>query len=363
MISASMIKKVMTMNNLDWLKQPIQPLHAQAAMQAAAHQDQLTKPAGSLGMLETLVIQLAALSGQSKPCVERVQVSVFAADHGIAARGVSAFPQAVTAQMIGNFAGGGAAVSVLAKNRGTAFEVVNLGTVAAVPVQTGVLDCTIAAGTADFSCQPAMTTEQLAAALAVGRARVEQAQQNGCDLFIGGEMGIGNTSSATLLAAALTGLPVAQLVGPGTGLDTAGVAAKAALLEQAWRLHADALGDPVKLLARVGGFEIAALCGAYLRCAQLGIPVLVDGFICSAAALVCCAINPEARRWLLFAHCSAEPGHRQILAQLEAQPLLDLSMRLGEGSGAVLALDLLRSACLLHAQMATFADAGVANKD
>ncbi|WP_261841771.1 nicotinate-nucleotide--dimethylbenzimidazole phosphoribosyltransferase [Aliamphritea ceti] len=350
------------MSNLEWLTQAPKAID-QAAMSAASeHQQILTKPAGSLGQLEALAIRFAGMQGQLKPQINNIQVSIFAADHGLAGRGVSAFPQEVTAQMVSNFAHGGAAVSVLSKARGADFEVVNLGTVGPVADHPTVVQAVIASSTADCSQGPAMTDAQLALALNAGRERVLSAQEKGAELFIGGEMGIGNTSAASMIAAALTESTLEELVGPGTGLDNAGVRAKQAVLEEVMALHAAQLNTPLGVLQSVGGFEIAALCGAYLTCAQQGIPALVDGFICTAAALLACRMHPEVQEWLVFAHNSAEPGHRAMLQALQVQPLLNLGMRLGEGSGAVLAVDLLRSACLLHGNMATFADAGVADK-
>ena len=350
------------MSNLEWLTQAPQAIDDTAMNAASEHQKILTKPAGSLGQLEALAIRFAGMQGQLKPEINTIQVSIFAADHGLASRGVSAFPQEVTAQMVSNFAYGGAAVSVLSKARGADFEVVNLGTVGQVADHPTVVQAVIASSTADCSQGPAMSDSQLEQALNAGRERVLSAQEKGAELFIGGEMGIGNTSAASMIAAALTESTLEELVGPGTGLDNAGVRAKQAVLEEVMALHAEQLNTPLGILQCVGGFEIAALCGAYLTCAQQGIPALVDGFICTAAALLACRMHPDVQDWLIFAHNSAEPGHRAMLQTLQVQPLLNLGMRLGEGSGAVLAVDLLRSACLLHGNMATFADAGVADK-
>lgn len=207
-----------------------------------------------------------------------------------------------------------------------------------------------------------MTQTQGEQALQAGRDSVLRAVEQGSELFIGGEMGIGNTTAASAVACALLDIPVALLAGPGTGLDAAGVSHKARVIERALSLHAAQRGDAVQTLFNLGGFEIAALVGAYLACAQEGVAVLVDGFICSVAALVAVRLNPGCRQWLLFGHRGAEPGHRHILQTLEAEPLLDLGLRLGEGSGAALAVPLLRLACDLHGQMATFAEAAVADR-
>lgn len=340
----------------------VKPLDETARAAAQARQTQLTKPAGSLGRLEEIAIQLAAMQGKPLPRIRQPWISIFAADHGIAAEGVSAFPQAVTRQMLANFVGGGAAISVLAHEAGATLEVIDVGTLAPAPV-AGVIHAQAARGTANFCQQPAMTMVQAQAALDAGAAACARARAGGADVFIGGEMGIANTTTAAALACALLRLPGAALAGAGTGIDAAGVAHKAALIDRALALHGLAAVplDPLHALCAVGGFEIAALAGAYLAAAQAGVPVLVDGFICSAAALLAVRLNPGARDWMLFAHVSAESGHAAVLRALDAQPLLALEMRLGEASGAAAAIPLLRLACALHGGMATFAEAGVAS--
>jgi nicotinate-nucleotide--dimethylbenzimidazole phosphoribosyltransferase len=348
------------MSQTPWVRVPAAAPDAAIAAAAAAHQAELTKPAGSLGRLEDIAIRLAGLQRRARPTVDRVWISIFAADHGVAAGGVSAFPQAVTAQMVANMAAGGAAISVLARAIGAPLELVNLGTVVPVPEHPAVRHAVIGPGTADFTRQPAMSDAELAIALNEGAAAVERALADGAELFIGGEMGIGNTTAAAAVACALLHAPPRTLAGPGTGLDAAGVARKAAVIEQALALHRNRLDDPVGVLACVGGFEIAALAGAYVACAQRGLPVLVDGFIASAAALAAMRLCAGAQDWFLLAHCSAEPGHAPIRDALGGGALLDLGMRLGEASGAVTAVPLLRLACALHAGMATFAEAGVA---
>jgi len=346
--------------SLDWLRQPCAVPDAAAAARATARQATLTKPPGSLGRLEAVAVQLAALQGCDRPTLERVQVCVFAGDHGVVAQGVSAFPQAVTAQMLRNFVAGGAAVSVLARQLGARLEVVNLGTAVDPGLLPELIDARIAPMTADFTTAPAMTVAQLDAALAAGRDAVQRALAAGARLFIGGEMGIGNTTAAAALACALLGEAPQRLAGPGTGLDAAGVRHKAAVVARAMALHAAHCGDPLETLRRLGGFEIAALAGAAIAGAQAGLPLLVDGFIVSAAMLVACRVQPAVRDWLLFGHRSAEPGHERVLQALDAAPLLALDLRLGEASGALAALPVLRLACALHGEMATFSQAGVA---
>ncbi|WDG51934.1 nicotinate-nucleotide--dimethylbenzimidazole phosphoribosyltransferase [Pseudomonas chlororaphis] len=349
------------MNDFWWLR-PCKALDTQALEAAQSRQQQLTKPAGSLGQLERVAVQLAGLQGRVKPGLEQLWIAIFAGDHGVVAEGVSAYPQAVTGQMLHNFVSGGAAISVLARQLRARLEVVDLGTVTPGLNLPGVRHLNLGAGTRNFVEGPAMTQAQGEQALQAGRDSVLRAVEQGSELFIGGEMGIGNTTAASAVACALLDIPVAHLAGPGTGLDAAGVSHKAQVIERALSLHAAQRGDALQTLFNLGGFEIAALVGAYLACAQEGVAVLVDGFICSVAALVAVRLNPECRPWLLFGHRGAEPGHRHILQTLEAEPLLDLGLRLGEGSGAALAVPLLRLACDLHAQMATFAEAAVADR-
>ncbi len=343
-----------------WFDDRIPALDAAVLAAARTRQLQLTKPPGSLGRLEELGVTLAAMQGQQHPHLDKVWISVFAADHGVVAEGVSAFPQVVTAEMVRNFARGGAAISVLAREWNARLEVVNVGTVQPLEDLPGVLDARIGPGTANFVHEPAMSLDQLHDALEAGREAAERAAIGGAQLFIGGEMGIGNTTSAAAVACSLLGLPAAQLAGPGTGLDADGVAHKSLVIERA--LAKQRSDQPLIALQRLGGFEIAALTGVYLRCAQLNLPALVDGFITTAAALAAVRFRPELADWLFYSHCSAEPGHRRLLQALEAKPLLDLGMRLGEGSGAAVAMPLLRAAAALHARMATFAEAGVSQK-
>jgi nicotinate-nucleotide--dimethylbenzimidazole phosphoribosyltransferase len=348
-------------SNLDWLDEDPKPYHVESADAARARQDQLTKPPGALGDLESLAVTLAALQGRERPSLERVHISVFAADHGITEEGVSVFPAAVTEEMIKNFVRGGAAISVLARELGATLEVINLGTLGQAAI-AGARAVALGPGSANFLKGPAMTGAQLEGALEAGRESVERALADGAQLYIGGDMGIGNTTAAAALSCALLSAKAEVLAGPGTGLDEQGVTRKAAIIRRALDKHSQYLRSPLEALRCLGGFEIASLTGAYIRCAQLGIPALIDGFIAGAAALTASRIRPAAQGWWLFAHRSGEPGHSAILSALEARPLLDLGMRLGEGSGAAAAVPLLRLACALHAGMATFAEAGVSGK-
>lgn len=342
-----------------WWQGPIQEPDKTYEQKALARQMQLTKPPGSLGRLETLAVTLASHQGSETPSADKVAVRIFAADHGVTEENISAFPQAVTIEMIRNFAGGGAAISVLSKELGADFQVVNAGAASPVDDQPDLLNTPIAAGTANFCQQAAMTETEFEAALSLGKQIADQAIEQGAQLFVGGEMGIGNTTSAAAVAAALIGGNSDLLVGLGTGLDDEGLRRKQAVVKRGLALHKSALANPVDTLRCLGGLEIAALAGTYLRCGQLGITVLVDGFICSVAALAAVRFNSALRPWLLFSHQSAESGHQKVLEALQAEPLLSLGLRLGEGSGAATALPLLKLACSLHNKMATFESAGV----
>lgn len=342
-----------------WYHRAAAGCNESSRIDARQHSDSLTKPPGSLGRLESLVIDLAGLQANPLPSIERIAISIFAADHGVAREGVSAFPQVVTGEMIRNFSSGGAAITVLARQLAASFSVVNVGTVKPLEVMPNVRDRRIAAGTENFAEAPAMTAEQCLQALTVGREVV--AELGEIDLFIGGEMGIANTCSASAVASSLLKQEASLLVGEGTGVDADGLVLKAQVINRALALHGDQ-DNPLAILECMGGFEIAALTGAYIAAAQKSIPVLVDGFICSVAASVAVAINSSIRPWLIFSHQSAEAGHQRVLQALDAQPLLQLDMRLGEGSGAAMAVPLLKMACAMHREMASFEGAGVSTE-
>lgn len=340
-----------------WYEKNARAPSAAHRQRAFERQQQLTKPPGSLGVLEDCAIALSALQQRDEPAVEKISIAIFAADHGVAEEGVSAFPQVVTGEMVKNFSAGGAAITVLARELNANFQVVNVGTVNPLPQLSSVSDRRIANGTANFCKTSAMSIEQCESALKIGADVIDDIES--ADLFIGGEMGIANTTTAAALACALLNIASQDMVGRGTGVDEKGVALKAQVIAAALQKHADNLHSPFAILQNLGGFEIAALAGAYIRSAQKGIPVLVDGFICTVAALVALRMNESIRPWLLFSHCSAERGHRVLIEQLDVRPLLNLDMRLGEGSGAAVAVPLLRAACALHNRMATFASAAV----
>lgn len=345
-----------------WWKNDCLAINEKVKTQAQDRQGLLTKPAGSLGLLEEVAITLASLYGDDKPEIKQPLITIFAGDHGVVAQGVSAFPQAVTVEMIRNFVNGGAAISVLAKTNNAELMVVNCGTAFEVDFADdyeALLDKQVAPGTADLSLESAMSAEQLEQALSIGQQVIEQAKKDGIDLFIAGEMGIGNTTPAAALGCAYIGQSAAMMTGRGTGIDDAGLNNKISVIEKSLARLSLADLSAEQILQELGGFEIVAITGAYIRCAQLGIPALVDGFITTAAALAACKMNPQVHDWLLFSHQSEEQGHKFMLEALEAKPLLNLGLRLGEGSGAATALPLLRQACALHNGMATFAEAGV----
>ena len=311
-----------------------------AAERARAHDAHLTKPAGALGRLETLAVWAAAWQGRHPPRAERIQVLVFAGNHGVAARGVSAYPAAVTAQMVANFEAGGAAINQLCKVLGAELTVVPLD---------------LEKPTEDMIAAPALDDAACVAALEAGMAAVEE----GADLLCLGEMGIGNTTAAAALAAALCGGDGASWVGPGTGVDRDGLARKAVAVDAALQRHAHARHDPLAALSCVGGRELAAIAGAVVQARHDRVPVLLDGFACTAAAAVIAGLREGGLDHAQVAHRSAEPGHQRLLEALALRPLLDLELRLGEASGAALAAALVRMAVAAHNGMASFSDAGV----
>jgi nicotinate-nucleotide--dimethylbenzimidazole phosphoribosyltransferase len=323
--------------------------------------DLLTKPLGSLGRLETLAAQLCAIQGSMTPRITAPHVVVFAGDHGAAERGVSAYPKAVTAQMVTNFLTGGAAINVLARAHGLALSIVDAGVDADFEPHPNLIAAKIRCGTRDYGYEPAMAPGECAEAMARGGAIAERIAAGGSTVLILGEMGIGNTGSATLLMHGLTGRSLDLCVGRGTGLDDAGVTRKLAILKAA---HARAPGakNAVTLLSEFGGYEIAMLVGAVLAGATRRLVVLVDGFSVSVAAALASSIEPRVLDYCVFAHRSAEQAHGALLSYLSVEPLLDLGMRLGEGTGGALAVPLLRSAVTLFSEMATFESAGVSEK-
>lgn len=326
---------------------------------ARTRQNQLTKPQGSLGRLEALSLQLAGITGQALPRVEHKAVVVLVGDHGIAAEGVSAYPSEVTAQMVLNFLRGGAAINVLARQAGARVVVVDVGVAADLPEHPHLLQRKIARSTANFAHGPAMTRQQAARAVEVGIEIVAGEVARGLDLVATGEMGIGNTTPASAITAIYTGLPVERVTGRGTGVDDAGLARKVEIIKQALARHRPDPADPLGVLAAVGGFEIGAIAGVCLGAAAHRVPVVVDGFISATGALIAAALCPVANAYFIASHLSVERGHAPLWQTLDLHPLLDMDLRLGEGTGAVLAFHLVEAACRILTEMATFASADV----
>jgi nicotinate-nucleotide--dimethylbenzimidazole phosphoribosyltransferase len=337
----------------------IPPLAAPAMTAARARQDQLTKPPGSLGRLESLSVQLAGITGQLRPRFRQPALLVFAADHGIARQGVSAYPREVTAQMVANMLTGGAAINVLARHAGARLILVDVGVAAPLAAHPALLDRKIGLGTADFAGGPAMTRAEARRTVEAGIAVVDQAITAGADLLGLGEIGIGNTTAASAVVAAITGRPVAEVTGRGTGVTGEALHRKIRLIAAGLARNQPDPADGLDVLAKVGGYEIGALAGAMLGAARRRVPVVLDGFICGAAALIAVALAPAVQPYLIAAHRSAEAGHRAVLDYLRLRPLLDLDLRLGEGSGAALALALCQAAGPLLDEMMTFDEAGV----
>jgi nicotinate-nucleotide--dimethylbenzimidazole phosphoribosyltransferase len=337
-------------------------LDAGAEQAAAAHHDRLTKPRGALGQLETIGIRLAAIAGAVPPPVPTpAAVAVFAGDHGVLAQGVTPWPQEVTAQMVANFVAGGAAINVLARQMGASVTVIDVGVATELDNAPGLLRRKVRHGTADLAIEPAMTADDVERALDVGAEVATELVSAGARALVTGEMGIGNTTAAAVIIAALTGRAAADMTGRGTGIDDATLARKVAVVEQALtRLGANRGGRAV--LAEVGGLEIAALTGFIVGGAAQRVPVVVDGVIAGAALLVAADLCPRALEFAFAGHRSTEPGATAVLEHLGLEPLLDLGMRLGEGSGACLALPVLEAGARVLAEMATFDSAGVSDK-
>jgi nicotinate-nucleotide--dimethylbenzimidazole phosphoribosyltransferase len=342
----------------------IGPLDAGAMADATALQDRLTKPRGALGRLEPLGIRLAGIGGACPPPVPApAAVAVFAGDHGVLAQGVSPWPQEVTAQMVANFCAGGAAINVIARQTGARVVVVDVGVATALEDSPGLLRRRVRPGTADLAIEPAMTLDEARSALDVGAEVAAELVAGGARCLVTGEMGIGNTTPAAALIAALTGRPPAEVTGRGTGIDDATLAHKVAVIEGALALHADAVAaGPLPTLAALGGMEIAALAGFIAGAAAARVPAVIDGVIADAALLVAARLAPGVLDYCIAGHRSAEPGATAVLDHLDLVPLLDLDMRLGEGSGACLALPVVEAAARVLREMATFDSAGVSEK-
>jgi len=341
----------------------VAPVDVGAASTAAELQDRLTKPRGSLGRLEEIGIRLCAIAGVCPPPVpEPVTVAVFAGDHGVVAEGVSPWPQEVTAQMVANFCAGGAAINVLARHGGCDVVVVDVGVATPIPTDSDALvRRNVRSGTRNLAVEAAMTTEETVAALEVGLDVARRAVSGGARMLVTGDMGIGNTTSAAALIAACTGRGAPQVTGRGTGIDDATLEHKRAVIERALA-RASSRADPMVVLAELGGLEIAALCGFVVGAASSRVPVVVDGVIAAAASLVAVAFAPDVAGYVVVGHRSSEPGSSVVLEELALSPVLDLDMRLGEGTGAALAVPVVQAAAKILREMATFDSAGVSDK-
>jgi nicotinate-nucleotide--dimethylbenzimidazole phosphoribosyltransferase len=340
----------------------IPPLDKGAMAAARARQDTLTKPRGSLGRLESLSIQLAGILGHAQPQLHHKVIITMAGDHGVVAEGVSAYPQEVTPQMVLNFLRGGAAINVLARHVGTRVVVVDVGVADTLTPHPNLINAKIASGTANMTLGPAMTRDQAVQAIQAGIDVVNNELVRGLDILGIGEMGIGNTTPSAAIAAALTGYPPSEIVGRGTGVDDAGLARKIDTVERALQTNHPHSADALDVLAKVGGFEIGGMVGAMLAAAAHRRPTMIDGFISTAAAMIAVTLAPQMRPYLIASHRSQERGHGLMLDWLKMEPLLDLDLRLGEGSGAALGISLAEAACKILNEMATFAQAGVSDR-
>ena len=340
----------------------IQPIDPEWICRAELHQASLTKPPGSLGRLEEVANRVVAIQQSLTPTVEHACIVIFAADHGVTAEGVAPYPSAVTGQMVANLLAGGAGVNALARVARADVHVVDIGVASDLGAASGVHLRRVAPGTKNMAREPAMTRQQAETALAIGLEMGRDVIAAGTDMIGLGEMGIGNSTAASAVTAALTGLPVSSVTGRGTGADDAMLAHKVRVIEQALQQHQPDPADAFDVLSKVGGFELAGLAGVVLAAAAGRRVVVTDGFIATAAAALAVRLCPAANEYLFAAHRSPEPGHAALLAMTEQEPLLDLRMRLGEGTGAALAFVVIRAAVAAFTEMATFASAGVSNR-
>ncbi len=342
----------------------ITPVDASLSTTIQAHLDDLTKPQGSLGRLESIAMAYCLARGTTHPVCTRKRVIAFAADHGVTAEGVSAFPAEVTPQMVMNMLAGGAAINVLTRHAGTELRVVDIG-VNDPLAAAGESLCRhkVCPGTANMAKGPAMTKAEMYQAVAVGIDMASQAAADGVDLLASGEMGIGNTTASTALFSVLLELPVEAITGRGTGIDDGALAHKIDVIKQAIDINKEHLDSPLAALAAVGGLEIAGICGLILGAAAHRIPLVVDGFISTAGALCAIKAKPDVADYLMFSHRSNEQGHRRVLDAMGVDPILDLDLRLGEGTGAALAIPIIEAAIKVYNEMATFSGAGVSNRE
>ncbi len=340
----------------------IRPLDKTSMAKAKERQDILTKPTGSLGRLEELSIQIAGIQGKPIPQITQKAVIVMAADHGVAVRGTSAYPQEVTSQMVLNFLHGGAGINVISRQVGARVIIVDMGVAGRLDSNLGLISRKIAAGTQDMSKGPAMTLAQATQALEVGIEIVTHEIKKGLDIVATGDMGIGNTTASSAICAVMAGKTIGEVTGRGTGLDDKQLQHKIKIINEAITLNRPDSSKPLEVLAKVGGFEIGGLAGVILGAASHRIPVVIDGFISGAAALISAGLCPQVKDYMIAGHCSVEPGHKLLLKHLGLRPLLDLEMRLGEGTGAALAISIAETSIRILTEMATFSEAGVSDK-
>jgi nicotinate-nucleotide--dimethylbenzimidazole phosphoribosyltransferase len=339
--------------------QDVKPVSREWIAKAYERLDSLTKPRRSLGYLEEMAARYVAIREEQKPVVGKKQVFVFVGDHKVVEEGISAYPAEVTGLMVKNFVLGGAAINVLARRAGAKVEVIDVGMAIDPGKQRGLVKGNIKRGADNIARGPAMTVEEAVRAIGVGIERAEKAAQKGVTVAATGDMGIGNTTPSAALFAVYLGLPVAELVGPGTGLDTEGVRRKTEVIQRAIQTNRNRCTGPLETLAALGGLEIAGICGLCLGAASQRMAVAVDGFISTAGALAAMRICPTVKDYLFFSHMSAEPGHRKFFESEKLRPVIDLGMRLGEGTGAAIAMQILEDSVAVYNQMATFADMGI----
>jgi len=351
------------MNRLTDIIKMIKPLDKRAMSQAQSRQDTLTKPPGSLGRLEELSVQLAGIQGRTIPQIKDKAIIVMAGDHGVVAEKIGNWPQEVTVQMVANFLCGGAGINVLARQTGTRITVVDMGVASDLKPDPRLLLKKVGPGTRNMALGPAMTPKQAVRAVETGIEVMTAEVTRGLDIIGTGDMGIGNTTASSAICAVMTGKPVTEVTGRGTGLDDSQLKHKIAVIEKALSVNHPDPAQPLDVLAKVGGFEIGGLAGVMLAAAAHRIPVVIDGFISGAAALMANALAPGLKDFIIPAHVSAEAGHQALLKHLGLKPLLDLGLRLGEGTGAALGIFLAETAARILAEMATFAEAGVSEEN
>ncbi len=350
---------------MDLIKKTIEkitPLDTAAMSLAQARQNNLTKPPGSLGMLEALSIKIAGITGKEMPKIERKTIITMAGDHGVTEEGVSAYPREVTSQMVFNFLSGGAGINVLARHVGASVTIVDMGIACDMHDDPRLVNRKIGFGTKNMACQSAMTREQAIKSVEAGIRVVEEAAEDGLDIVGTGDMGIGNTTASAAITSVVTGISPFEATGRGTGIESSAFERKVRVIEKALSMNNPDASDGLDVLLKVGGFEIGGITGVIIGAAANKIPVVIDGYISGAAALIACLIAPQCKDYLIASHLSVERGHKAVLNHLNLKPILNMDLRLGEGSGAALAISIAEAACKILDEMATFEDANVSEK-